>query len=268
VSALLCSYRYINTYILLLLYINWHSYLSSNNVTTNFDLLKSAVDITLRKHVPMVNATSKGQPPWFDSEIRDMKKVKDNLRKISKTEHASPLDKEEFKRYEKLYKQTVTSKMKDFITKVDPGEDQNVAINKKFWSHIKSKTSCTRIPDSVYLGGRYRNEAKDKCEMFNSFFCAQFSDASTYDMDITGYADPLFDMNFSSYDVYKLLRNVNPSKAAGPDGIDGYILKHCCTSLSLPLSILFQLSFSTGDIPQDWRNANVVPIPTQKERKS
>ena len=244
---------------------NWYN-IFSNNLTTNLNSFKSMIDITLRKHVPMVNIQTKGQPPWFDSEIREMKKVKTTLRKRSKSENASPQDEEEFKKYEKLYKQRVTSKMKDFITKVDPGEDDNVVINKRFWSHIKSNSNCSRIPDSVYYNGRYRTEAHDKCELFNSFFSAQFSETSIYDIHVDRYFDPLFNINFSSSDVYNFLKNVNPSKAAGPDGIDGYVLKKCCSSLSLPLSILFQISYNTGDIPQDWKNANVVPIHKKKDK--
>ena len=38
------------------------------------------------------------------------------------------------------------------------------------------------------------------------------------------------------------------------------MLKYCSKSLAHPLSILFELSYNTGDLPTDWKNANIVPI--------
>ena len=40
----------------------------------------------------------------------------------------------------------------------------------------------------------------------------------------------------------------------------GRFLKNCYHSLNKPLSILFQKSFETSTIPNEWKLANVVPI--------
>ena len=53
---------------------------------------------------------------------------------------------------------------------------------------------------------------------------------------------------------------MNASKAHGPDGIHGKILKNCATSLAYPLSLIFNTSFKTGAIPAEWKTANVVPV--------
>ena len=85
-----------------------------------------------------------------------MSEIKNELRKRAR-DSQNPEHETEFKNYAVLYKQTVMAKKKDFITKVDPCEDENVVINKRFWSHVKSNTKCGHIPDSVYYNGRYRN---------------------------------------------------------------------------------------------------------------
>ena len=46
----------------------------------------------------------------------------------------------------------------------------------------------------------------------------------------------------------------------GPDGISRCILKNCAYNFTKPLTILFDLSFSMGQLPDDWKIANVVPI--------
>ncbi len=174
-----------------------------------------------------MNIKTKGQPQWFDNGIRDMKKMKENLRLRAKSQNATQDDITRFELYKVQYKHRVNNKKKDFITKVDPCENENTIINKRFWSHIKNKSNCSRIPDSVHYNGRFRTNTGDKCELFNSFFCAQFSEASSYNININQLSNSIYDLDLCPGDVYNILKNVDPSKTSGPDGIDGYVLKSC-----------------------------------------
>ncbi len=100
----------------------------------------------------------------------------------------------------------------------------------------------------------------EQANMFNKFFSDQFSSASNYDIDIDFYDDGKFDIDFDHRTVRKLLSNINSNKAHGPDGIHGQILKKCAVSLAFPLSKLFKLSYNMGQLPSEWKTANVVPV--------
>ena len=39
-----------------------------------------------------------------------------------------------------------------------------------------------------------------------------------------------------------------------------FFLKECAQEIYLPLSEIFQRSISTGDVPNDWKNANITCI--------
>lgn len=54
--------------------------------------------------------------------------------------------------------------------------------------------------------------------------------------------------------------NLNTKKATGPDEIPAFILKAAATELAPALANLFQLSLDLGEVPQDWREASVVPL--------
>jgi hypothetical protein len=60
--------------------------------------------------------------------------------------------------------------------------------------------------------------------------------------------------------VYKLLRDLDPYKATGPDKIPTRFLKDYAEELSPSLALIFQASLNQGQIPTDWRQANVTPI--------
>ena len=50
------------------------------------------------------------------------------------------------------------------------------------------------------------------------------------------------------------------NKAPGPDGLHPYVFKACANSLCKPLTILYTQSISSGVLPDEWKQAHVVPI--------
>ncbi|GAB0182338.1 mitochondrial enolase superfamily member 1 [Grus japonensis] len=49
-------------------------------------------------------------------------------------------------------------------------------------------------------------------------------------------------------------------KSMGPDGIHPRVLKELADVMAGPLSIIYQRSWESGEVPADWKLANVIPI--------
>jgi len=60
--------------------------------------------------------------------------------------------------------------------------------------------------------------------------------------------------------VNDLLCHLDAYKSMGPDGIHPRVLKELVEELAKPLSIIYQQSWLTGEVPDDWRIASVTPI--------
>ena len=60
--------------------------------------------------------------------------------------------------------------------------------------------------------------------------------------------------------VLKLLKDINPYKATGPDAIPGRLLQTLCDEVVDTLCTIFQASLDQGIIPQAWKKAYVSPI--------
>ena len=58
----------------------------------------------------------------------------------------------------------------------------------------------------------------------------------------------------------KLLKNLDPTKATGPDQIPARILKQFAAEFAPHLTTIFNTSITKGEVPTDWRLANVIPI--------
>ena len=68
-------------------------------------------------------------------------------------------------------------------------------------------------------------------------------------------------MKFRPKKVLKKLRNLDISKANGPDGISSTVLKNCAPELAAFVAKLFQISFDTMTVPSDWKSAHVIAVP-------
>ena len=142
-------------------------------------------------------------------------------------------------------------------------------ISKKFWSHVKSKSKSTRIPETVHYGQRFRRNCSEQAKLFNEYFWNQFSEPSLYNIDIDFLPTCRFhDLRFHEFDVYLILKGTNTSKAPGPDGIHGIILKNCTSSLAKPITILFNCSYVTGCIPAEWKLVSVVLVHKKDDKRS
>jgi len=60
--------------------------------------------------------------------------------------------------------------------------------------------------------------------------------------------------------VNNLLCHLNTHKSTGPDGIHPRVLKELEEELAKTISIIYQQSWLTGEVPDGWRIFNVIRI--------
>ena len=235
--------------------VNWDRALGSLDPHVAWPRFKSILSDICDRYIPKRTVKCQFEPPWYDTECDKIRRKKEKWRKRAKSSN-NESDRKKFQSFRKQFKQVMNEKMR-----LNVEDDSDPAlISKSFWSHVKSKTKSTRIPETVHYGTRFRSNISDQSELFNECFHDQFSEESDYEIDINYTNDQFLDLRFHSDDIYNILRQINSSKAAGPDGIHGKVLKNCARTLAYPLSLLFNMSFSTGCIPMDWKTALVVPV--------
>ena len=83
--------------------------------------------------------------------------------------------------------------------------------------------------------------------------------------DIFTVNEELPDAYCISVDVTLLaLQRVKTNKATGPDNIPAWVLKDHAIILAAPLTAIFNSSLREGVIPNEWKMANVIPLPKTK----
>ena len=100
-----------------------------------------------------------------------------------------------------------------------------------------------------------------QAEILNEQFKSVFSqENTTAPPELEG--DPFLSMpevNIEVTGVEKLLQNLNPGKALGPDSVPNSILKLCAKELAPMLTFIFNQSLSLGVLPADWNLADITP---------
>ena len=90
--------------------------------------------------------------------------------------------------------------------------DDPALITKKFWSHVKFSTNSRRIPERMYRNEQYRTTPLDKANLFNNYFCDQFSEQSSYNIDIDFSRDENFDISFCPNQIEAMFNQVDATR--------------------------------------------------------
>ncbi|KAK4832198.1 hypothetical protein QYF61_021031 [Mycteria americana] len=143
-----------------------------------------------------------------------------------------------------------------------------VKDNKKhFFKCISSKRRAKEnLQPLVDGGGNTVTKDEEKAEVLNAFFASVFNSRANCplgtqpleleDRDRDQNGAPIIQGEM----VSDLLHHLNTHKSMGPDEIHPRVLKELAEELTKPLSIIYQQSWLTGEVPADWKLANVTPI--------
>ena len=70
----------------------------------------------------------------------------------------------------------------------------------------------------------------------------------------------MVDFDITVAGIVKLLGNLKPGKATGPDKLKSILLKELCDEIAPIIQVIFERSIQTGKLPTEWCRAQVSQI--------
>ncbi|KAI8516831.1 hypothetical protein Bbelb_054120 [Branchiostoma belcheri] len=147
---------------------------------------------------------------------------------------------------------------------------------KKFWTFIKARRNENTGVSPLKDAGKLVTDDKERAEILNQQFKSAFSTGEVFsdeDFKLRCPMPPrnpeqpiLEDITITTAGVEKLLQNLDPSKASGPDQISPRVLREIAVELAPSLAFLYQASLDQGVVPDDWKRAHVCPVFKKGER--
>ena len=101
-----------------------------------------------------------------------------------------------------------------------------------------------------------------KADIFNKQYASVFTEEVTTSVpDLGPSPHPQMSHPYiTEKGVQKLLHNLNPNKAVGPDKISPAFLQEISAELAPLFARLFQKSLDEGYVPKQWRTADISPV--------
>ena len=128
---------------------------------------------------------------------------------------------------------------------------------KKYWSLINKILNKSKIPEIPPLleDDIFVTDYASKAQIFIDHFilqCIALNSGSEIPSELPITSFQLREFLISDDKILKIIRNLNPNKSHGWDGISGRIIKMCDASLVVPLKLIFENCLHRGISPDTW----------------
>ena len=208
--------------------------------------------------------------PWITPHLKDQINVKHKLYRLYLAQR-TPAAWDAFKQQRSTVTKLLRGAKSEYVC--SSGDVQIPRLHTLIRSLTSSKTSST--PATITVDGHSVSGQTNQAEEFNKFFVSQSQksvDPST-SQDLPQILSPPASTSLDALtatvpSVEKTLRQLDPRKSAGYDGIPTRILKEAAAELAPSLTAIFNASFAQGIIPQEWRDATITPVHKKGDRKS
>ena len=253
--------------------IEWQNVINNNDVNDDYTKFIEKFNILYDECIPLkkctVNRKKDPLSPWISKGLLKSINKKNKLYK-QYLQNPTTGNLQKFKTYtNKLNMLIRKSKRMYYYTKFEKSKNDM----KKTWQQInsiigkcKTQSSDCKFKDEA---GNVITNSQDISNQFNDFF-VNVGPKLASDIQHNGknYYDYLQDMTSSSMymkpivesDIMEIISKFNPSKSAGNDNIGNVIIKQVSSEILKPLTTIFNLSLSTGIVPDRLKVAKVIPI--------
>ena len=253
---------------------DWDSTFHNMSANESWNYFKEKVHTSMTKNIPTQN-------------ISNHKKYKSNINLSSKTKEKIKRKHRQWQRYKEVHDiRERESKWKEYcrtrnqvkslLRKEVINHEKNIAEDvkdnpKKFWQYCNSKTKTKNTVSNLEIPGSNKNTEndKEKAQVLADFFDSVFTrePEGVLPEFPTKTDEEMHAVIVKQETVRKKLENLNPNKSPGIDCIPARVLRETAEISSHPLTIIFNKSLSTGEVPLDWKRAQITAIFKKGDRK-
>ena len=241
--------------------VDWNKKFADVNIQVAWRMFCSEYNDAVRSCVPVKKVKVNKRPPWLKAHVKKALRAKYKTWAIYKRT-SRITDYQKFKEQRNATDKIVKTAQRNYekslisVFKSEP---------KKLYSYLSGKMKVKKGVSQLDQGsGVFTQSDKEVADVLNEYFTSVYTHEPTGSLpDFEYLVDErnfVTDLIITEQVVHKKLRNLKENKAPGPDNLHPLILKECCDVFAKPLYLLYRKSLDEGELPLDWKEANVTPI--------
>ncbi len=208
------------------------------------------LETAIEQFVPLVSLKNRSKQPSWICRLRNRRNRNFLNRKFS------PSALLKFRRLDKKFRRAVyrqSSRIEDNLL-----QHSGLSSLSKF---LKRRKGCgSRIPP-LRVEGTTLSTPAEKAEALAAYFASHYTqdDGRLPSLPSTTHHRLRY-LNLSPAAVEACMKGLKPKLSTGSDGLCSFFLRRLRSVLASPLSLLFQLCFAVGELPEQFLTSKVIPI--------
>ena len=236
---------------------------SRRSLNANWDEIRSCISDCTRNLIPQKKIGTRFHLPYITPQIKRKIRKRQRIFQRAKKRNKQK-DWDYCRNLKREIKRDLDEAYNSYIKNILNMDEDKPGMMKRFYRFIKSLRQDSFGVSTLRANGRVAATSEEKANMCNKQFHSVFTPRSDPSRALPKPDGPtlprMSDIHITEPGIEKLLRNLNPSKATGPDEIPARVLKECAAALAPVIADLFQQSLDEGAVPNDWKSQNVHPI--------
>jgi hypothetical protein len=235
---------------------DWSATLHGKSADEMWTTFRSRLDELRKKYVPTRVMRNRQRPLWMTKEILQAINRKRRLWKEAKKGR----NREQYEEADTRVQKLIRNAKRNYEKRLATGNGGN---NRSFYSYVKQRTKSR---PSI---GPLRNEKKEMVsddqgmtELLNNFFGSVFTREDTANIPVAKEmeAENMKEVVITAKMVRTKIKSLKEASAAGPDNVGPRLLRELGYELAPALVKIFRRSLEYGEVPEEWKVANVTPI--------
>jgi len=242
---------------------DWDKEFNGKSVEEMWELFLRSVLASRDRHILLKECREKSDKGWMKPKIRKM--ISKRNKKWKRFSESPSFE-------SKLRYNTIRNKVTREIRRAKEEQEKKIAEKikvdpKSFYAYVRNN-SQTKVKVGPLSGdqGQVVSDNLEMAKILNKFFSSTFTKEKLTNLPepskraMKGRTLDFTDISIDEAKVRKTLDKLQDNKAAGVDGINSTFLKHSIDGMAYPLLRIFQESLQSGQVPKDWRLANVTAL--------
>ena len=253
---------------------DWKRVLDNLDVNQQVNILTKTLLNIFSNFIPneIISCNYK-DPPWISTEIKNMLKRKNRLFKKYTSNGRKVDDFYALNQCSAQCCELIESSKTKYLRNIGKKLNNPDTAPKVYWSWLNRLLGKVKVPliPPILVEGKFITKFKEKADAFNSFFsnqCTVLNNGSSLPDLVYKTNKNISDVKFTSDDISKVIKGLNPIKAHGHDEISIRMIHLCGDSIILPLKIIFENALKSGCFPDSWKKGNVIPVHKKASKQS